>query len=131
MQFEMVYSDYIVGSRPSKKKLLTHVVTPVSAHWYDLGVTLLKEEQESHLDVIKADHGSDKKTCCKEMFWYWLDTNTEASWQQLIDALRSPAVELPVVAANLKQILIGSCCCYNCCYCTIMQCINCLLDIAV
>ena len=97
-----------MNSKPSKKKLLDHVVAHVTPHWYDLGITLLKEEQESHLDVIESSHGDNKKECCKKMFWYWLSTNTSATWQQLIEALRSPAVELPVVAADLEKMLTGS-----------------------
>ena len=42
------------------------------------------------------------------MFWYWLSTNTNASWQQLIEALQSPGVGLPVVAADLEKMLTGS-----------------------
>ena len=91
-----------------KQKILDHVVPHVISHWYELGVKLLKEDQEAHLDTIKSNHSSDNKKCCIEMFWYWLSTNTNATWKQLIYALRSPAVELPVVAANLEKILIGS-----------------------
>ena len=79
----------------------------VTARWYVLGVTLLKEEQESHLDVIRANHTGDNEACCMEMFWYWLNTNTNATWQQLIIALRSPAVKLPVVADDIEKMLTG------------------------
>ena len=96
-----------MDSRPSKKKLLDHVVSRVAPHWYDLGITLLDEDQESHLDVIKSNY-TDKKECCKEMFWYWLSTNTSATWRQLVEALRSSAVELPVVAADLEKMLTGT-----------------------
>ena len=96
-----------MDSRPSKKKLLDHVVSRVAPHWYDLGITLLNEDQESHLDVIKSNY-TDKKECCKEMFWYWLSTNTSATWKQLLEALRSSGVELPVVAADLEKMLTGT-----------------------
>ena len=96
-----------MNSKPTKKKLLEHVVAHVAPHWYDLGITLLNEEQESHIDVIKSNHSGDKMECCKEMFWHWLSTDTSASWQQLIDALRSPAVGLTVVAADLERMLTG------------------------
>ena len=43
-----------------------------------------------------------------KMFWYWLDTNTDATWEQLIEALRSLAVKLPTVAADLEKMLTGS-----------------------
>ena len=83
------------------------MVPYVSPQWYILGVKLLKEDQESHLDIIKSDHAGDNKKCCIHMFWYWLSTNTSATWKQLIKALQSTAVELPVVAADLEKMLTG------------------------
>ena len=102
-----------MNSKPSKKKLLDQVVPYVAARWYMLGVKLLKEDQESHLDVIKSDHTGDNQMCCMEMFSYWLSTNTDATWKQLIEALQSPAVKLTVVAAEIEKILTGS---YMCSY---------------
>ena len=101
-------SNYlIVNSKPTKRKLLDHVIPHVTPHWYDLGIKLLNEEQESQLDIIESNHPDNKKECCKRMFWYWLSTNTDASWQLLIEVLRSPAIELPVVAASIEEMLTG------------------------
>ena len=96
-----------MNSRPTKRKLLDHVVPYVAPHWYGLGAKLLKEDEESHLDIIESNHACDNKKCCMDMFRYWLNTNTDANWQQLIEALRSPAVELPVVAADVETMLTG------------------------
>ena len=96
-----------MNSKPTKEKLLDHVVPHVILRWYDLGVKLLKVEQELQLDVIESNYADDKKECCKKMFWYWISSNTDASWQKLIEALRSPAVELPVVAADIEKMLTG------------------------
>ena len=81
------------------------MVHRVTAQWYKLGVMLLNEDQESHLDNIKKDHAGDNETCCMEMFWYWLCTNTSATWEQLIAVLRSPAIKLSVVADDLEKML--------------------------
>ena len=97
-----------MSSKPTRKKLLDHVIPHVTPRWYILGLKLLKEDQEDHLDVIKSDHAGDTQMCCMEMFRYWLGTNTDASWQQLIEALRSPAVNLPVVAADIEKMFTGS-----------------------
>ena len=97
-----------VNSKPTKKKLLDHVVPYVAARWYLLGVKLLKEDQESHLDVIKSDHANDNQMCCMDMFSYWLSTNTDANWKQLIEALQSPSVKLTVVASDVEKMLAGS-----------------------
>ena len=84
------------------------MIPHVTSRWYTLGVKLLHENQESHLDVLKLNHAGDNETCCMEMFWHWLSTNTSATWQQLIEALRSSGVKLPTVAADLEKMLTGS-----------------------
>ena len=84
------------------------MVPYAAARWYMLGVKLLKDDQGSHLDVIKSDHTGDNQMCCMQMFSYWLSTNTDATWKQLVQALESPAVKLTVVAAGVKKMLTGS-----------------------
>ena len=66
------------------------------------------EDQETQLNIIESNHAGDSKKCCMDMFRYWLIANTDASWQQLVEALRSPAVKLPVVAADIEKMLTGS-----------------------
>ena len=97
-----------VNSKPTRNELLDHVVPHVATHWYMLGVKLLKDDQASHLDVIKSDHTGDNRMCCMQMFSYWLSTNTDATWKQLIQALKSPAVTLTVVAADVEKMLTGN-----------------------
>ena len=96
-----------MNSKPTKNELLDHVVPHVTPRWYVLGLKLLKKDQETQLDIIKSNHAGDNQMCCMEMFWYWLGTNTEASWQQLVEALRSPVVKLPVVAADIEKMFTG------------------------
>ena len=103
-----VYMHFLVKSKPTKNKLLDHVIPHVTSRWYTLGVKLLNEDQESYLDVIESNHAGDNETCCMKMFWYWLNTNTDATWQRLIEGLQSPAVKLSAVAADLGKLLTGS-----------------------
>ena len=84
------------------------MIRKVAPQWHTLGIQLLSEDQESHLDVIKSNNGNDSKQCCMEMFWYWLDTNPSATWQQLLESLRSSALELDIVAANIEKSLCTS-----------------------
>ena len=109
--FVLCLATFLENSKPTKKKLLNHVVNDVTTCWYDLGVMLLKEDQESRLDVIKDNHNGDNKKCCRDMLWYWLSANTDASWKQLIEALRSDAVHHPVVATKIEKVLSGMCVC--------------------
>ena len=81
----------LVNSKPTRNNLLDHVVPYVTPRWYLLGLKLLKEDQESQLDIIESNHAGDNKKCCMDMFRYWLHDNTDATWEQLIEALRSPA----------------------------------------
>lgn len=84
------------------------MIPNVIPKWYEIGLKLLKEEQEQQLDVIKSDHPGDNTTCCTEMFWYWLRSNDDASWLKLIEALQSPAIEFYTVASKLEKIFTGS-----------------------
>ena len=94
-------------SKPSKKKLANFVVPRIASNWYEVGVMLLDEEQEDQLDLIKEDLGDDDTLCCMEMFWYWLDTKRDANWQNLIDALLAPAIDLCAAAADIEKMLAG------------------------
>ena len=89
------------------KKIRQLVIPKVAPKWYELGVELLNEYQENHLFIIKSDHGSDHKKCCTEMFWHWLRTDPNASWNKLVTSLRSPAVELHGVAADIEKMFQG------------------------
>ena len=80
----------------------------MAPNWYDLGIQLLREDQEPHLDVINANHSHDKVKSCKEMFWLWLKSHPNASWHQLIEALKSPAIQLHSVAADIERMFTGS-----------------------
>ena len=79
----------------------------MAPHWFDLGIQLLNENQEVYLDLIQSNYPNDNKRCCKEMFWYWLQTHPNASWQQLIESLKSEALELPTIAADIEARCTG------------------------
>ena len=96
--------DCIIESdRPSLRSLHDHVVNSVAGKWKDLGVQLLPPEM---VDIIAADHPHDVVSCCQCVLKKWLDTTTDASWNQLIKALRSPSVQLDYLAGQLEQMLI-------------------------
>ena len=79
----------------------------MAPRWYELGLILLNEDQESHLDLIKKDYVNNNMQCCMEMFWYWLDSHPEASWRQLIDSLKSSPLELNTVADSIESMCKG------------------------
>ena len=73
-------------------KDLHDVVLQATVKWKDLGVQLLLPQHQGILDIIAKDHPSDTLTCCKRMLKKWLETTTDATWNQLLSALRSPIV---------------------------------------
>ena len=83
------------------KKLLP-LVTDMASEWYELGAMLLEEKEESQLKVIESTHGNNVKKCCMAMLKYWLDKHPEATWHQLVTALRSSGVDLDSVAASIE-----------------------------
>ena len=42
-------------------------------------------------------------TCCREMFAEWLRTEVDASWDQLLEALRSSNVQLIHLADQIES----------------------------
>ena len=105
----MVYCLYTGSDRPSLKDLDDHVVTNVASKWRDLGVQLLRPDQETILDIIEKDYPHDAASCCKRVLEKWLDKTTDATWNELIRALRSPSVQLDHVASKLEQKMITEC----------------------
>ena len=100
----------IVGNRrPLLRDLHNHVLLEVSDKWEDLGVQLLLPCHQGELRVIAADHPNDVRSCCKCVLKKWLDTTPDATWNQLIRALRSPNIQLDYFASHLEQMLITEC----------------------
>lgn len=91
--------------RPTLKDLYNYVVHGVAKNWRDLGVQLLDPSTESMLGIIEKNHPQDVIGCCKSMFQYWLDTRLDASWSQLLVALRSPCVQLNCLAEQIEHKL--------------------------
>ena len=102
---------YIGNYRPLLRDLYDHVVNDVADKWKDLGVQLLRSDQEKVLDIIAADHPHDVVSCCKCVFKKWLEPTTAdyATWNQLIKALRSPNIQLDSLASQLEQMINTEC----------------------
>ena len=103
----------------------------IAPYWRKLGIELLQEKYTDKLNVIQADHPNKVEDCCDKMFQYWLEVDTEANWNKLIDALEH--IHQNATAAEIRQdILIGNlnklCICthsYSSYYCNVRL----LLDI--
>ena len=84
------------------------MVNKVAGHgkWRDLGEQLLPPET---VGIIAQNHSHDVVSCCKRVLEKWLETTTDAAWNQLIIALESPGVQLNHLAGQLEQMLIPEC----------------------
>ena len=87
-----------LGSQLPKPELNDLMRLQVS-NWYMLGLAL---QFKSHdLDIIMKDHPNNTKSQTCEMFKIWLRTQPDASYEQLIKALRE--VEDEGVAISLSN----------------------------
>ena len=68
--------------------------------WYRLGLALRLNSYD--LDIIKKDHPGDTKSQTCNMFGLWLRTQPDASYEQLIKALRKVGDE--TVANSLRKM---------------------------
>ena len=94
----------LVGNkRPSLKDLHDHVVSQVAHKWKDLGVQLLRSDQQNELNIVEADHRCNSRECCKRVFEIWLNTTADATWDQLIAAIRG--VGLNNFASELNEFI--------------------------
>jgi len=83
------------------------VVPTIADRWKDIGVHLLDSTliDQRVLEVIAADHPHSIEGCCKCMLEKWLNTQENASWNQLIEAIKN--IELPYLASQLEKKLKG------------------------
>ena len=92
---------------PSTKQLLPFVAN-IAPSWYEVGAVLLDMKQESQLRLIQATHTNDLRKCCLAMLQYWTSMHHEATWHQLVTALRSPGVDLAAVASEIEKNFSGN-----------------------
>ena len=90
--------------RPALRYLNKYVRKDTSHMWHDLGLELLEQEDEGMLNEIEVNYPSDVTKRCKEMFCLWLDRCPNATWNQLIQALKE--VGLNNLAAKIEGMLI-------------------------
>ena len=107
LQFTVVYNwifiNSLVSSKPTLKKLQqTKIITAAGSKWYELGKELLNEDQLTQLGIIKTNN-HEVTRCCAEMFLFWLRSHSTATWQNLVEALKAPGVELNDVAATVES----------------------------
>ena len=103
----MYFYSTTVHSKPTIKVLQnSKVIATIGPRWYELGIELLDDDKVTHLENIRANH-NEATRCCTAMFMYWLQSHSNATWHQLIEALKSPGVELNNVATTVEALFPG------------------------
>ena len=99
----------IAIDRPQVRYLNRYVRDPLCAagasgpdKWFDLGLALMGENSRDNLNVIKIDQ-RNTYGCCDAMFGLWLQRVPDASWSQLIAALKE--ISMDDIANNLTKRL--------------------------
>jgi len=80
----MVYIG-VGKEKPRLKDINNFIVPQWAPQWRQLGVQL--EFSNDLMNIIECDHPNDSETCCSKMLSDWLDSNTAATWEDLIVAV--------------------------------------------
>jgi len=78
----------------------------VGPKWYYLGIELLEVDDVKKLNTIQSEHPADLEICCTKLFEFWLEKQPQASWNQLIESLRQPGLDLGHLATKIEQMLL-------------------------
>ena len=96
----------VVDDRPEVLHLNRHVRSQLCAAcadnpeaWKDLGMELMPGS-EAALGTIAANSHGNVITCCSSLFKLWLQRQPNASWRQLIQALKD--IGLDKLATEIK-----------------------------
>ena len=76
----------------------------ITTQWLHLGIKLIEDIYP--LQIIKANHPNDASTCCHRMFQTWLERSPDASWSQLITALKD--IKMNTAAHRISKLLKSS-----------------------
>ena len=79
----------------------------ITDRWYDIELELLEQKDEKAIKIILKNTG-DISECCTEMLDLWLTRLPDATWNQLIEALKAPGIELNDAASKIKGMLLPS-----------------------
>ena len=79
------------STRPPDLKDLQNVITPqYAAHWITIGTQL--RIPSGILQGIQASFPADAFRCCNMMLERWLETDCNATWDKMYNAVECPAV---------------------------------------
>ena len=90
--------------RPNEKYVNRYVRDEASEKWKDIGIELMSDKKlRAKLDNIEVDNRSSTN-CFTKMFELWVKSQPNASWKQLIGALK--CVDHNTLAAKIEGLLV-------------------------
>ena len=105
MKCVLLHYTYVGSDRPMLCDLNTFVVPFVGSKWYNLGIQLLDSKSEATLRHWKTENHKNVDEICTKMFALWLTTSITATWNDVINALKSRLVRLFNLAWNVEEKL--------------------------
>ena len=105
--------QHLTGSDCPTLRLLHRFKKEISKNWFDLGVELINDSA-NELNNLQENHPKDAEKCCSKMFQLWLKKCSEATWNQLIKALRVLGIEMFELANKIESMLLMGM--YRCMY---------------
>ena len=99
---------YYIGSDCPAFKNLRFVRDLIADRWYDIGLELLEQKDERAVNIIKKNNAGNITECCMEMLELWLNKQSNATWNQLIETLKAPGIELNSAASQIEGMLLSS-----------------------
>ena len=101
----MIVFSVITRNKPTLKvlnRLVSGNHIQVVPH---LSIELLEPEDIHALDEIQKNYPRDVGMCCTKMLQLWLERQPDASWEQLLQALKE--VEMNDLASSIEQELLS------------------------
>ena len=97
---------YCVGTdHPDFKALYRHVRIPIAPVWFSVGVELFEGNDIKRLNTIKCNHNGNAEACCTDMLSMWHEKYPNATWEDIIKALKAPGVDLNDTASTIERLL--------------------------
>ena len=89
--------------KPRIKDISNLVVPFVTDKWEKICVQLLGDEHRHVMTTIRKNYHGNSEEGCDAMFRQWLELCPNASWDDLINALRANSVRKIALAEELVQ----------------------------
>ena len=90
--------------KPELSELMEYVGVKAGVKWPAIGLKL--GITNAKLNAIDKDCRGKTDDCCREMFDHWLNTNPDANWREVIEALNTAYVGEDTLAVQLYEWLV-------------------------